>query len=187
LHIIFILKSRYLFLFGYLVTLLAWAFFQNILTIYAIPFTGLTFSRLIPLSLYFGAGMLFFLFKDKIPLRLSFGLLLLVLWAVSFYFGRGETFAFIFVPYIIFSFVFTPNRILGQTGKLGDFSYGTYIYSFPIQQVIIQLFNANISIGLLMALSFLFTIPFAMFSWFVIERRALRLKDRLFPRRSLDG
>jgi len=181
LHALFLLKGRVLFLCGYLSTLFAWLFFQNTLSIYAILFTGLTFSRLIPLSLYFGAGMLFYLFRDKIILSLSAGGLLLLSWAVAFYFGRGESFAFLVLPYIVLSFVFRQNSILGQTGRLGDFSYGTYIYSFPIQQFIVQIFNANISIGLLILLSFLFTIPFAMFSWFVIERRALRLKDRLFP------
>ncbi len=61
-----------------------------------------------------------------------------------------------------------------------DLSYGIYIYSFPVQQLII--FNFP---GLTPLLLFAYTLPavllLAFFSYARIERRALQFKKRLFP------
>ena len=70
---------------------------------------------------------------------------------------------------------------LNNFGKYGDFTYGMYIYHFPIIQIFKQynLFEKNNPT--IMAISVLFiTFSFAVFSWFVIERRFLdRFKQSL--------
>ncbi|MGO4820173.1 MULTISPECIES: acyltransferase family protein [unclassified Flavobacterium] len=63
---------------------------------------------------------------------------------------------------------------LNNFGKYGDFTYGMYIYHFPI----IQLFRQYNLFGrfnpILMAILVIFiTFLFAVFSWFVIEKRFL--------------
>ena len=56
-----------------------------------------------------------------------------------------------------------------------DFSYGIYIYAFPIQQALIYFFpEINFPIYLLSAS--IFTIIMAALSWYLIEKPALRLK-----------
>lgn len=53
-----------------------------------------------------------------------------------------------------------------------DISYGMYIYAFPIQQVLMQF-------GLLSApAAIAATLPFAIASWFMVEKPALKLKPR---------
>lgn len=54
-----------------------------------------------------------------------------------------------------------------------DLSYGLYIYSFPLQQVLAE----HGRLGVLS--SFALTLPFAAASWFLIEKPALALKARL--------
>jgi len=66
-----------------------------------------------------------------------------------------------------------PTAVLGlaRPGKLpADLSYGVYIYAFPAQQVL----AANGQLNLVTAV--LAVIPFAMASWFLVERPALKLK-----------
>jgi peptidoglycan/LPS O-acetylase OafA/YrhL len=63
---------------------------------------------------------------------------------------------------------------LNNFGKYGDFTYGLYIYHFPIIQLFRQ-YNLFEKYGpILMAFSvILITLFFAVLSWFFIEKRFL--------------
>jgi peptidoglycan/LPS O-acetylase OafA/YrhL len=52
----------------------------------------------------------------------------------------------------------------------GDVSYGLYIYACPLQQVLAQAGRLSFASSLLL------TLPFAIASWVLVERPALRLK-----------
>lgn len=56
-----------------------------------------------------------------------------------------------------------------------DLSYGLYIYSFPLQQMLAESGELNLMTSLAAAL------PCAALSWFLVEKPALRLKSRLSP------
>lgn len=60
--------------------------------------------------------------------------------------------------------------------KRGDYSYGIYLYAFPIQQVVAQSGLAAGNYFVLFTLSLLLTSVFAIFSWHVIEKPCLGLK-----------
>ncbi len=59
----------------------------------------------------------------------------------------------------------------------GDLSYGLYIYSFPLQQWLATQHQLNLLTSLAT------TLPFAALSWFLVEKPALGLKNRLGPAR----
>ncbi|MBN8955819.1 MAG: acyltransferase [Rhizobiales bacterium] len=59
-----------------------------------------------------------------------------------------------------------------------DLSYGIYIYSWPLQQLIVLWGGNGMSIALHAALSLLAVLPFACFSWFMVEKPALAMKQR---------
>ncbi len=58
----------------------------------------------------------------------------------------------------------------------GDYSYGLYIYGFPVQQALASLGFHN-HLGLYIASSFLLTLTLAIASWHAVEKRALKLKN----------
>ena len=62
--------------------------------------------------------------------------------------------------------------------RIGDMSYGTYIYAFPIQQMLIALMPGITPIGLLV-LTVVAVLPVAFASWRIIEKNALSLKKYL--------
>jgi peptidoglycan/LPS O-acetylase OafA/YrhL len=63
---------------------------------------------------------------------------------------------------------------LNNFGKYGDFTYGLYIYHFPIIQLFRQYDLFEKYNPLLMAICvILITLFFAVFSWFFIEKRFL--------------
>lgn len=64
--------------------------------------------------------------------------------------------------------------VLNNFGKYGDFTYGLYIYHFPIIQIFRQYNLFEEYNPILMALLVIFiTLLFAVFSWFFIEKRFL--------------
>lgn len=57
-----------------------------------------------------------------------------------------------------------------------DLSYGTYIYAFPVQQLLVGAGLGAAGVPLFFAASVAVTLPLAAVSWFAVERPALRLK-----------
>ena len=60
----------------------------------------------------------------------------------------------------------------------GDYSYGIYLYGFPIQQVVLDVFPWIRHGTVLFALSFPVIVLFSIFSWHVIEKPVLRLRKQ---------
>ncbi|MDK2974325.1 MAG: hypothetical protein PWP08_696 [Methanofollis sp.] len=85
--------------------------------------------------------------------------------------------ALIAVPYIVLWFAALPVPAFNRVGDRGDFSYGVYIYAYPIQQTIVLFLGTGIPLWLFCALSVAVTFPLAYVSWNFIEKRALGLKQ----------
>jgi peptidoglycan/LPS O-acetylase OafA/YrhL len=58
----------------------------------------------------------------------------------------------------------------------GDYSYGVYLYGYPIQQSVKAIFPSMTSVGLHFAASAVLVTLFAAFSWHVIEKPILSLR-----------
>jgi peptidoglycan/LPS O-acetylase OafA/YrhL len=131
------------------------------------------------ITYYFFLGMIFFHWKEYI----------LASWKV---FGLAAIACYVFLdlPHTIY---LAPICITYVTIFLGvkalpefkwlrtrDYSYGVYLYGFPIIQAILALAPSLRGHGILVfALAAACTTAFAAMSWHVIERRALALKSRL--------
>lgn len=63
----------------------------------------------------------------------------------------------------------------GQMDRLGDVSYGVYIYAFPVQQTLIHFFP-QLHWGLHLLLASMLTLVLAWLSWHAVEQPALRFK-----------
>jgi peptidoglycan/LPS O-acetylase OafA/YrhL len=60
----------------------------------------------------------------------------------------------------------------------GDVSYGLYLYSFPVQQVLLHVASDRLVPTTLFVLSFAISLPLAAASWLFVERPFLRRKSR---------
>ncbi len=133
-------------------------------------------SGYIKLFSMFYVGGAMYLWRDRILLSGKWFLLALAALLAS----TAEKDAFFVVyclvlPYLVFFLAYVPGGVLREFNKLGDYSYGLYIYAFPIQQTVVALLDGA-SVGEVIVLSFLGTLFLAVLSWHLIEKRCLRLK-----------
>lgn len=85
---------------------------------------------------YFGAGMLMYLYRDKLPLNSTAAFALLALAACSIttpYFMAGVA---LFASYPVIVFGYSAPEWFRKLTARGDISYGVYIYGWPIQQLV---------------------------------------------------
>jgi peptidoglycan/LPS O-acetylase OafA/YrhL len=133
---------------------------------------------LLEMTVYFGIGALAYLFRDKIRLDYRLAILSLAVIAVTL----QRPFFNVFVPfafcYILFYLAFRAP--IHAFDRFGDFSYGIYIYAFPVQQTLALLGFQRFGFWAFSIGSLLFTLPLAIVSWKLIEEPALRFKDSNF-------
>jgi len=81
------------------------------------------------------------------------------------------------IPFLVLSFGFSNSQYLSFFNK-ADYSYGFYIYAFPVQQSIIYL-KPDISIMWYLISGFIITMFFASMSWHFVEQPMIRLKPKI--------
>jgi peptidoglycan/LPS O-acetylase OafA/YrhL len=133
----------------------------------------------LPAVLCFLFGMIFYTNRERIALH-GFGVVLMI--GLIIVTGRaqppGNIFVCAAIAYTTAWFAFHPRLRVKIPPRMGDISYGLYVYAFPIQQTVIYLFP-GIGPWTLFAAAFSITAFVAWISWHVIEKRALALKGKL--------
>ena len=128
--------------------------------------------------LYFNflAGVLFFVFRDKIPYSGKLALVSTVLMFVSKYIQEPFSFS-LSVAYlaVYIGLLDIPKLPLYSRG---DYSYGIYLYGFPIQQALVCLFPGKFNVITHFLLSVILVTGVAMFSWHCIEKPVLSLRKK---------
>lgn len=106
----------------------------------------------------------------------AFGLGLILIAALF----APRLFYFLYVlalPYCVLWLAFAPGRRLRVYNRAGDYSYGLYIYAFPIQQAVAALVPGATPWSMT-ALALPAALGCAILSWHCIEKPALGFKDR---------
>jgi len=89
------------------------------------------------------------------------------------------------LAYSVFWFAYRPSGWIRKFNLFGDYSYGLYIYAFPIQQSIAFSLN-KMSPASMFILSYPLTLILAVMSWYLVEKPALGLKGKV-PWSSLES
>ena len=79
------------------------------------------------------------------------------------------------LPYLLLFIAYIPGGVIRSYNRLGDYSYGLYIYAFPIQQTVIYFIPGIEPAGLVLT-STVCVMTLAVLSSHIVESRALRYK-----------
>lgn len=150
--------------------------------IFSLSLFYLSMNEIIILGLLFFSGVMMYKYQNIIALKTSYGVVALILFIALSYLLPSYTpiFGATLLTYAIFSIGKIP--FFSFVGKYGDFSYGLYIYSFPIQQMIAAATHTT-SIGKMFIASLILTLVIAVLSWHLVESKALKLKSKVNPKR----
>ena len=143
------------------------------------------------LGAMFFSGAVYWIFRDRVRVRGDFAFATCVAMAagaavspVAFEFSYRLLF-----PYALMYLAFIPGNARAGVGglrsynQLGDYSYGMYVYAFPVQQALTALVP-GIPTWTLTSLAALVTLAFAVLSWHFVERPSMQLRQRLLWRRT---
>ena len=141
--------------------------------------TGVAFNGANIRVFMFLYGSSLFLWRDRIPM--GPWLLVGILAALALASFDKTVFFVVYVVCLaplVLHLVYVPGGRIRSFNDWGDYSYGVYIYAFPVQQTLAFLFPA-MSLVAMMASSAVVSVAIAILSWKLIEERALATEGRL--------
>lgn len=137
------------------------------------------------LMTYFWIGSAVAIYRLERFLRMDVAIVTFVLFAMIPFDRAGLSYwpGIILIPYLTLTFalIAPANNWFRAITDRGDYSYGLYLYAFPVQQGIIALFGATFLRENFLLFVFMSLIPtslFAIISWHLVEKSALQLKPR---------
>jgi peptidoglycan/LPS O-acetylase OafA/YrhL len=141
----------------------------------AFPF--LKNHRHIYVLLPFIFGSFLFINRTIFPLKLS---LVIVSFPILIL-ARGEFFydvlLSLWLTYAFLTIGFAPKFSKLDIDKIGDFSFGIYLWAFPVSQSFVHVFGIS-SPYYLMFVTALITVPISVISYFYVEKKALQCKGK---------
>lgn len=128
---------------------------------------------------YFLIGSVFYLWNLKKYFTLSnvvIGILIMI--SLESWAGLVQLAAWVVLPLLVLGFGLAQSPLLARITPRGDYSYGIYIYAFPVQQTV-SMYWPSESIAFQIGLSSLFSFGLAMLSWHLVEKPALTFKPKI--------
>jgi peptidoglycan/LPS O-acetylase OafA/YrhL len=134
------------------------------------------FDHLTRLSMCFFVGAFFYRVEHWMPLRASYAAVGLALAALLSNVPMLESFAhparMFALGYATLWVALCPKGWLLEYNRLGDYSYGLYIYAFPVQQTLVWL-DPDLSLSEMLIFATAISMFFAVISWHVLEKPML--------------
>ena len=139
-------------------------------------FSGGPAFTVIKEAVFFLSGSCLWVYRDRVPMSGGLAVCCLLVLVVFAWFEFRFVAMAIALPYlVIYAATALPLRF-PLYSKIGDFSYGAYLFAFPIQQAVIAVHGGVIAPVTLALISAPVTLGFAALSWYLVERPALAIR-----------
>ncbi len=149
----------------------------------------MVFGHFVRFGLCFGLGVVAYQYRSLFPIHWSGIVLLIMITAVAFETAVYPILLYLTTAYTTLWLAYVPKGRIRLFNKSGDYSYGIYIYAYPVQQALISA-TPDLTPGLMFFATLAGSIPLAIASWHLIEKPTLGWKRPLaafFTRVAGDG
>jgi peptidoglycan/LPS O-acetylase OafA/YrhL len=134
---------------------------------------------------FLGAGLK--ILKNRIQLRTTVASVMAIGLIVSAFDLRLFFVAYtVFLPYLVIYLAYVPGGWMRKFNRVGDYSYGMYVYAYPVQQAVAACIP-GVNPLLMFSIAYPVTLCLSVSSWHLLENRVLRMKDRILRRREKSG
>ena len=127
-------------------------------------------TLLLLLGIPYLVGSTYWVFRNNIIISNLYAMISLLMFSTFFYLKAPYIFWLPFFAYLLFFLGHINFSWLLVYNKIGDYSYGIYIYAFPVQQFFVYLGTSSPFINILCSLPV--ALVFATFSWHIVEKPA---------------
>ncbi|WP_213307457.1 acyltransferase family protein [Paraburkholderia sacchari] len=129
------------------------------------------------------AGVCFYLFRERIPLRAPFAVCALIVFVAALFAPQSVTRLATSTTgaYLLFYIGQLQSPWLAKLRTRDDLSYGLYLYGWPVTQLMAHWLPSIAPLAAFACVTAI-CVPLAFASWRVIEAPALRLKRAMAPR-----
>jgi len=149
-----------------------------------IPFFGDHWR--VEFGLIFFVGASFAVYSDRVPYLNAFGVLAGFVSLGTLLLGGFNTIGFVAFTYLLLYLAARLPAVLQRVGAKNDYSYGIYLYGWVAQQVLAYFGVHTWGYLPYTLLALLLASLAGVVSWHVVEKQALKLKDR-GPGRGISG
>jgi len=133
------------------------------------------------LGAFYAAGVLFAAIRDRVPVSLPVAIVAAALFVVAVMTHTVTTLGALPLAYIV---LWLGAALRVRVGASNDFSYGVYIYAFPVQQALAAIgVGAAVPFAVFVVIALGVTIGLAWASWALVERPSLTASRRLVQAR----
>jgi peptidoglycan/LPS O-acetylase OafA/YrhL len=126
----------------------------------------------------FALGSLAYAYRDRLVLSRWLAILAIAAAIAEWQLLRSQLLTALALPYALLAFAFSADRVPSLSGHWPDYSYGIYVYAFPVMLVVQAIIDTRHH-PVLALLTLLATLPFAVASWHWVEKPVLdRIRER---------
>lgn len=133
-------------------------------------------NKKIVIVIAFYVGSLYYIYRESIMMKNTYFITAVIIMLINFFTMKSVLAYILTLPYILLYIAYIPKGKIRQFNNFGDYSYGIYIFAFPVQQSVISMIP-NIGFPAYTILSLAITLVFAWISWRYVEERSLKLKN----------
>ncbi len=135
-------------------------------------------SQVVRFGFSFLMGSMLWVFKDKIPFKGGIAAACIVVMLMGTNLGYAHYAVLFALPYLLLYLAYRKPIFVSGMKKIGDLSYGTYLFAFPIQQILVYVSGKSINGWWLAISASIIAMSLAWLSWRYIEKPALSLKRK---------
>jgi peptidoglycan/LPS O-acetylase OafA/YrhL len=138
---------------------------------------GFVTQLLIYLGFLFLLGACVRLYQHRVPVHRAIAGAALVAFLVTGHYGGFFVIGLPAYAYLLFYAACRLPSWLHGVGRRRDYSYGLYIYAFPVQMITAMFNVQRYGVVVYILVSGVFSFALAILSWHLVEHQAMKLKD----------